>query len=53
VDKLTPEKVENSNKQFAGRKAKTSDEMGFKADNSGVIYRGNIHLRDKRFQPAT
>jgi hypothetical protein len=49
VNKLIPEKVENSNKEFAWRKAKPSNEMGFEADNNGVIYHENIHLRDKGF----
>jgi hypothetical protein len=42
VDKLTPEKVHDGEKEFSRRKAKPSNEMGFKTDNSAVIYRGNI-----------
>jgi hypothetical protein len=49
VNKLTPKKVENRNKEFAWRKAKPNNEMGFKVDNNGVIYCGNVYLRDKGF----
>jgi hypothetical protein len=42
VDKLTPEKVHDGEKEFSRRKAKPSNEMGFKTDNGAVIYRGNI-----------
>jgi hypothetical protein len=48
VDKLTPEKVENSNKEIVGRKAKPSNEMRFKINHGRVIYHGNIHFRNKR-----
>jgi hypothetical protein len=51
VNKLTPEEVHDGDKEFAGRKAKPSNEMGFKIDNGEVIYRRNIHLRNERFQP--
>jgi hypothetical protein len=39
VDQFTPEEVHNRNEKLARRKTKPSNEMRFKADNSGVVYR--------------
>jgi hypothetical protein len=49
VNKFTSEKVHDSNKEFAGRKAKPSNKMIFETNHGGAIYHGDIHLRDKRF----
>jgi hypothetical protein len=48
VDKLTPEEVDDGDEEFAWRKTKPSDQMGFKADNIGVIYHRHIHDRNER-----
>jgi hypothetical protein len=37
VDQFTPEEVQNRNKKLARRNAKPSNEIRFKADNSGVV----------------
>jgi hypothetical protein len=48
VDKLTPEEVEEGNKKFAWRKTKPSDQMGFKEDDSGLIYHRHLHGTNER-----
>jgi hypothetical protein len=49
VGKFALEKVRDGNKKFAWRKAKPSNKMGFKADNSGIMYSKNVYFRNKRF----
>jgi hypothetical protein len=49
VNKFTPEEVHDGNKELVGRKAKPSNKMIFKTNHGGAIYRGDVHLRDKRF----
>jgi hypothetical protein len=49
VDKFTPEKVDDRNKEFSWRKAKPSNKVGFKEDHDGIIYCWNIYFRDKGF----
>jgi hypothetical protein len=46
MDQFTPEKVHYSNKKLAGRKVKLNNQMRFKTNHGGTIYRGNIYLRD-------
>jgi hypothetical protein len=49
VDKFTPEDVHDRDREFAWRKVKPNNKMGFKVDNSGVIYHRNVYLRNERF----
>jgi hypothetical protein len=50
VDQLTPKEVENRNKKFTWSKAKSSDQMRFEADNSGVVHHRHLHCRDERLK---
>jgi hypothetical protein len=52
VNKFTPKDVHDINKAFAGRRAKSSNKKRFDTNHGGAIYRGDVHLRDKRFQIA-
>jgi hypothetical protein len=46
VNQLTVEKVHNGSKEFAGWKAKHSNQIRFEAEYGGTIDGGNIYLRN-------
>jgi hypothetical protein len=52
MNKFIPDDVHDSKMEFHGRKAKPSNKMRFKTTHSGAIYRRDVYLRDKGFQPA-
>jgi hypothetical protein len=52
LDKLTLEKVQNRDKEFARRKAKPSNKMRFKAGNERIVYYWKLLIGDKGFYPA-
>jgi hypothetical protein len=45
MNQLIPEEVHYSNKKLGRGKAKPSNQMRFKTDYGGAIYRWNIYLR--------
>jgi hypothetical protein len=47
MNEFTPEDVHNGHQEFAGRKAKPSNKMRFKANDSRIIYHRHFDGRDE------
>jgi hypothetical protein len=52
MNQLTPKEVHDNDEKLAGRKAKPGTQMRFEANHGRAIHRGDVHLREKRLQPA-
>jgi hypothetical protein len=46
VNQLTAKKIHDSRKKFAGQKAQSNDQIGFKVDYGRVMDSGNIYLKN-------